>query len=188
MKLKAKMAIREALYIRQCCDILDGLTMVVDDSQEDRQEKTEKTFGEKHLERFYLFALMWSLGAVLELDMRQKLQEFVLTHPSKLAWPKLTENESIFDYKVGDNGLWQHWRENVEPFIYPPDQVMEFSSILVPNVDNVRTNFLVDIISKQKKAVMLIGKLINYLIGNILTSNWNNIRRIKNKNSGLFIL
>lgn len=157
------MAIREALYIRQCCDLLDGLTLPGEE---------QRTFGDKHLERFFLFAVMWSLGAVLELNMREKLQEFVLAHPSKLAWPKLVEDESIFDYRVADTGLWQHWGESVEPFIYPPDQVLEFSSILVPNVDNVRTYFLVDIIAAQNKAVMLIGKYnktVSKLPSNVFT-------------------
>ena len=46
----------------------------------------------------------------------------------------------------------------MEEYIYPSDSVPEFSSILVPNVDNVRTAFLVDLIAKQTKAVLLIGE------------------------------
>lgn len=48
-------------------------------------------------------------------------------------------------------GDWEHWTKRVEEYIYPPDSVPEFSSILVPNVDNVRTNFLIDTIAKQHK-------------------------------------
>lgn len=147
-KLKAKMPIREALYIRQCCDILDGL---LDTGEE------YKIFSAKHLERYFLFAMMWSLGAVLELDGRVLLQEYILSFPSKMAWPKINEDETIFEYMVDENGLWQHWSERVEPFIYPSDEVLEFSTILVPNVDNVRTNYLMNLISKQHKAVLLIG-------------------------------
>lgn len=42
--------------------------------------------------------------------------------------------------------------------MYPTDSVPEYASILVPNVDNIRTAFLIDIISKQKKGVLLIGE------------------------------
>lgn len=104
---------------------------------------------------------MWSVGAVLELDDRSKMEAFVLSHPSKLDWPKCREDETIFEYVVNpENGRWQHWSERVEDFVYPPDSILEYNSILVPNVDNVRTAFLIDTIAKQTKAVLLIGKLI----------------------------
>ena len=56
-------------------------------------------------------------------------------------------------------GEWVHWQNKVEEYIYPPDKVPEFASILVPNVDNVRTEFLIKIISKQNK---VIGCLIKF--------------------------
>lgn len=40
---------------------------------------------------------MWSLGAVLELDDRSKFEAFVLSHKSKLNWPK----PSVSDPSVG---------------------------------------------------------------------------------------
>lgn len=114
---------------------------------------------EKQLERLFIFSVMWSLGAILELDDRAKLEEFALAHPSKLDWPKCQENETIFEYVVNpDTGKWEHWRERVEDFIYPKDSVLEFTNILVPNVDNVRTAFLINNTAKQNKAVLLIGE------------------------------
>jgi dynein heavy chain len=49
------------------------------------------------------------------------------------------------------SGEWEHWSTRVEEYLYPSDSVPEFSSILVPNVDNVRTSFLIDVIAKQNK-------------------------------------
>lgn len=114
---------------------------------------------EKQLERLFIFSVMWSLGAILELDDRAKLEEYALTHPSKLDWPKCQENETVFEYVVNpESGKWEHWRERVEEFIYPKDSVLEFTNILVPNVDNVRTAFLINNTAKQNKAVLLIGE------------------------------
>ena len=46
----------------------------------------------------------------------------------------------------------------VPEYGYPKDSIPEYLSILVPNVDNVRTDFLIDTIAKQGKAVLLIGE------------------------------
>lgn len=64
----------------------------------------------------------------------------------------------IFDYLVISNGDWAHWSTQMEDFIYPSDSVPEYASILVPNVDNTRTGFLMNTIAKQKKGVLLIGE------------------------------
>lgn len=48
--------------------------------------------------------------------------------------------------------------ESVENYIYPPDSIPEYASILVPNVDNVCITFLIDTIATQNKAVLLIGE------------------------------
>ena len=48
-------------------------------------------------------------------------------------------------------GSWEHWRNRVQEYIYPPDSKPEYSSILVPNVDNVCTDFLTSTIADQGK-------------------------------------
>ncbi|XP_058453053.1 dynein axonemal heavy chain 8 [Malaya genurostris] len=150
-KLTAKMKILESIYIRQCCDILEGLLVP-------KEEGAQIDFSDKHLERLFLFSLMWSLGAVLELEDREAMGEFIAKHPSKMKWPKLQPGETIFEYLVSPEGSWQHWNNRVEEYIYPSDSIPEYSSILVPNVDNVRTAYLIDLIAKQSKAVLLIGE------------------------------
>jgi len=55
-------------------------------------------------------------------------------------------------------GQWVHWNNRVTEYLYPPDATPEYASILVPNVDNVRTDFLIATIARQEKAVLLIGE------------------------------
>ncbi|XP_059171726.1 dynein axonemal heavy chain 8-like [Physella acuta] len=145
-----KMVLLSCNKIRQMCDLLEGLIPV---SLEER-----KNLSPKHLEHLFIFGLMWSQGALMELADRAKMQEFMLKHKSKLSYAKITGDETIFEFLVGTDGQWVHWRHRVEQYIYPPDSVPLFTSILVPNVDNVRTDFLIEIISKQQKGVLLIGE------------------------------
>ncbi|XP_026319440.1 dynein heavy chain 8, axonemal-like [Hyposmocoma kahamanoa] len=153
-KLPAKMKILEAIYVRQCIDVLVGLLQI--------EVPGGKVHTDRHMERLFIFAMMWSLGAVLELDGRLKMAEFMTKIPAKLDWPgakgKQAEWTMPFDYTVNPAGQWQHWSENVDDYIYPTDSVPEYASILVPNIDNVCTVFLIDTIAKQNKAVLLIGE------------------------------
>ena len=96
VSLTKKMEILQCMEIKQACDLLEGLI---------------KSYSEKgshllsvHYQRLFIFALMWSFGNLLELDGRLKLQEFMLTHPSKLLYPKLTAERTIFEYTVDANG------------------------------------------------------------------------------------
>ena len=67
--------------------------------------------------------------------------------------------ESVYDFYVDvEDGKWHHWSERVQDWNYPKDYDPPFASILVPTVDNVRTDFLIDTVAKQKLAVLLIGE------------------------------
>ncbi|VEL32995.1 unnamed protein product [Protopolystoma xenopodis] len=102
---------------------------------------------------------MWSLGALLELVDRAKLEVFWRTElEGKMDLPILPESGgSIFEYRVDVEGKWVHWEESVEQYVYPSTWTPEFASILVPNVDNVCSGYLIELIAKQNKSVLLIG-------------------------------
>ncbi len=103
----------------------------------------------------YVFSIMWSVGAFLELDDRQKLQEMLSNSSEfKLDLPDIDfqMEETIFDYYVNtQTGEWKHWNTKVDEYLYPSDHTPEYGTILVPNVDNVRTDFLIQTIAKQNK-------------------------------------
>jgi dynein heavy chain, axonemal len=52
------------MYVRQALDIMEGLMAKVEDS---------KDISAAHLQKLIVFAIMWSLGALLELDDRLKV-------------------------------------------------------------------------------------------------------------------
>ncbi|CAF0945608.1 unnamed protein product [Adineta steineri] len=144
--LDPKMPLLESMYARQSLDLLEGLI------------HKDKAPSPDVLGRLYVFALMWSVGALLELFDRKKLEEH-LVEKKNLDLPPIKGEETIFEYVVNpETGQWQHWSNRVPEYIYPKDSIPEYSSILVPNVDNVRTDFLIDTIAKQEKSVLLIGE------------------------------
>ncbi|XP_030605717.1 dynein heavy chain 5, axonemal isoform X1 [Archocentrus centrarchus] len=150
--LEFKMDMLEAFVIMQCINMLQGLIP----SKEQCGD-----LSREFLERLYVFALMWSAGALLELDDRRKMELWLRGNENiHLNLPDIpTDSEdTIFDYYVTADGHWVHWNTRVEEYIYPSEFTPEYSTILVPNVDNVRTDFLIQTIAKQGKAVLLIGE------------------------------
>ncbi|XP_007895756.2 dynein axonemal heavy chain 5 [Callorhinchus milii] len=143
-----KMSILEFMYIKQAIDLLQGLLPGAEDKQPSRE----------HIAGLFIFAIMWSIGALLELDGRAKLESFLRNHCVPLELPVTEGEETIFEFVVSADGHWEHWSQRVPEYIYPPDSVPDYSSILVPNVDNVRTDFLMHTVMKQEKAVLLIGE------------------------------
>ncbi|GAA49452.1 dynein heavy chain 5 axonemal [Clonorchis sinensis] len=145
--LGPKMQTLQCNYIRQAIDIFEGLLMDLE----------EKDLSGPHLERLITFSAMWALGGLLELDDRLKLQQH-LEKNGRLPLPRCGPNDTIFEFVVDQKGEWVHWETRVPLYTYPTDQTPEYTGILVPNVDNTRTDFLVDIIAKQAKPVLLIGE------------------------------
>ncbi|KAL5262750.1 hypothetical protein ACHWQZ_G008223 [Mnemiopsis leidyi] len=148
ISLKPKMEILECILVAQFISIINGLLPPAD---------AAKQPSNAHLERLYVFALMWSMGAILELEDRVKFQAF-LEEKGGLSLPKCDSDTTIFEYYVTDDGEWAHWNVKVMEYAYPQDSVPRYDSILVPNVDNTCTEFLLDTISKQGKGVLLIGE------------------------------
>ncbi|XP_026149068.1 dynein heavy chain 5, axonemal isoform X2 [Mastacembelus armatus] len=150
--LEFKMEMLEAFVIMQCINMLQGLIPPKEHCGE---------LSREHLERLYVFSLMWSTGALLELNDRRKMEIWLRGHDSIfLNLPDIPPDseDTMFDYHVSADGQWVHWSTRLEEYVYPSEFSPEYSSILVPNVDNVRTDFLIQTIAKQGKAVLLIGE------------------------------
>lgn len=109
---------------------------------------------------------MWSIGAFLELDDRSRLQDYINNRSDanfRLDTPSLPagSEDTIFDYFVHEKtGAWTHWNRVVTEYNYPKDYDPEYATILVPNVDNVRTDFLIHTIAKQNKVKISYSKRI----------------------------
>ena len=89
------------IIIPQCCDLLEGLIP--------KDDKDATGLRPVHYERLFVFTLMWSIGAFLELDDRSKIEDW-LRHSEetekKLDLPVIPSDSdaTMFDYMVDHNG------------------------------------------------------------------------------------
>ncbi|XP_023777494.1 dynein heavy chain 5, axonemal-like isoform X1 [Cyanistes caeruleus] len=143
-----KMSILECMYIKQAIDLLQGLL----------SGRDEKQLSEEHIARLFVFSVMWSAGALLEPDDKLKMELFLRKHSAVKELPAVNGEETMFEFGINACGQWEHWSKKVPEYIYPKDSVPEYTSILVPNIDSVRTDFLMHTIMRQGKAVLLIGE------------------------------
>ncbi|KAI9141404.1 dynein heavy chain and region D6 of dynein motor-domain-containing protein [Paraphysoderma sedebokerense] len=149
-ELHPKMTVPKNSFITNMTTLLAGLIPTGD----------ARNITTDYLEKVYVFCLFWSCGSLLELDERKKLQQFMMEKYPHLKYPNLNSDlqDTIYEFYVNDSGEWCHWRERVPDWKYPQDRSPEFSSIIIPTVDNVRTEFLVDSIARQGRSVLLIGE------------------------------
>lgn len=81
----------------QSINLLEGLIPL----KEERGVSTTQL-----LHKLFNFAIMWSLGALLELDSRDKLEAFIRAHDNKLDLPKIPRgsNQTMYEFYVNDRG------------------------------------------------------------------------------------
>ena len=51
-------------------------------------------------------------------------------------------------------GEWEHWNTLVSELVYPETATIDFGAMLVPNVDSVRIEYLINVIAKQGKVCL----------------------------------
>ena len=84
----------------QCCDLLQGLIPGKDD-------KDGGMTSPRHYEHLYIFTIMWSIGAFLELDDRAKLEEFIRNSEDislDLPDTSTVADSTMFDFYVDEKG------------------------------------------------------------------------------------
>ncbi|KAI0987265.1 hypothetical protein GJ496_009031, partial [Pomphorhynchus laevis] len=159
INLSPTMPAYECNYISQMLSLTDGMNAEFD----------QYNGNDDVLKRLSSFTIILSFGALLELDDRSKLEVFIrdnLSDQLNLNNQSFSNTivgnctQSVFDHFVSKEGVWEHWSRLVNDWKYPmeSESPLEYSKILVPNVDNVRTMYLVDSIARQKKPVLLVGE------------------------------
>uniref|UniRef100_A0A7S1KLW9 AAA+ ATPase domain-containing protein n=2 Tax=Percolomonas cosmopolitus TaxID=63605 RepID=A0A7S1KLW9_9EUKA len=148
LELEPVMAVHKVNVVSSTMRLLDGLLLNED----------KASISAEHAERFFVFSVVWSIGALLEDEDRIKLHKFLQKRKLDLPQIDVSSKDTVFSYVTDSEGKWEHWDNRVPRWEYPKDHSPKFHDILVPTVDNVRQAFLIDMIASQKLPVLVIGK------------------------------
>ena len=132
----------------------------VQEEEEDEVEgpNSEEDPNRNDFAQTYIFALVWAIGGYLENDDRIKLEGYI-RNKTELPLPDLPEGNDIFNYNVNPrNGEWSHWNDQLAGYVPPEISPQSYGSLLVPNVSSIRTEFLIDSVSKIEENILLIGE------------------------------
>ncbi|KAI9104654.1 dynein heavy chain and region D6 of dynein motor-domain-containing protein [Phlyctochytrium arcticum] len=100
----------------------------------------------KVIEPFFLFAMIWSIGATVDGDNRKKFDAWIrqklLEQPIKVAFP---DAGLVYDYIFDQEGAaWMDWMSFAPEFQINPKQ--NPSEIIVPTIDTVRNTYLLHLL------------------------------------------
>lgn len=110
--------------------------------------------GELHIERLYLFSLIWSFGGLLDEQDRKKFSELLLSLTSAL--PDYDQEISVFDYYVDESGEWDPWQSRVPEVSYF-DAADLLGEVFVDTVDTIRTRQFMELASASGRNILLTG-------------------------------
>jgi len=145
---RSKMAIADLSLITSMCTLITSLLNGVADPP-----------SGPALERFFLYALLWSIAGVLEADDRAKVdKQLRVMCPDNL--PEAAAPDTVFEFVVDEQGgnEWTHWGSKIPEWEFTGKSLhLEFASLLVPTIDSVRTEYNMGLSLKMLRPVILVG-------------------------------
>ncbi|XP_066278010.1 uncharacterized protein [Branchiostoma lanceolatum] len=154
---RTKVPVCEVGMFQNCLNLLKAM---LDDNVE--------IGGELHVERLFLFCLIWTFGGLLQGTDRQAFSNLLTSLTSAL--PDYDHEISVFDYYVDESGEWDPWTSRVQEDTYP-DNANISGEVFVETVDTIRCQVLMDYALSSGQNVLLVGppgsgktSLINDLI------------------------
>ena len=153
---KPVMVVSRVGVIEGCCHLLDGLLADADLAPTNEALAVE-------LERLFLYALTWAAGGLLETDDRLKFTRHIAALSTQdkrtSCMPALNEKtqDTLYEYRVNiDSMEWEKW---AAPLWDYPSHIDEpdFSSLLVPTVESVRSSFILSKLHKRRRSALLTG-------------------------------
>ncbi|XP_041355189.1 dynein gamma chain, flagellar outer arm-like isoform X3 [Gigantopelta aegis] len=110
--------------------------------------------GEQHIERVYLFCLIWTFGGLLDANDRKAFSDLLKTLSTAL--PDDDRDICVFDYYVDESGEWDPWHSRVPETMFADKQDM-LGEVFVDTMDTIRTRILIEFAAASGQNVLLVG-------------------------------
>ncbi|XP_035829673.1 dynein heavy chain 5, axonemal isoform X2 [Aplysia californica] len=110
--------------------------------------------GELHIERLFLFCLIWTFGGLLDANDGKAFSDLLKTLSTAL--PDDDRDICVFDYYVDESGEWDPWHSRVPEAVYTDNQDM-LGEVFVDTVDTIRTRILMEFSAASGRNVLLVG-------------------------------
>uniref|UniRef100_A0A7M5WVD3 Uncharacterized protein n=2 Tax=Clytia hemisphaerica TaxID=252671 RepID=A0A7M5WVD3_9CNID len=140
------------------------------------RDHQESLAGELHIERLYLFSLIWTFGSLLIHDQERHQFNALLLSLSN-ALPDDDREISVFDYFVDESGEWDSWATRLSEASLD-ESIDSFGQIFVETVSSHRTKFLISQYMEMGNNILLAGptgcgktKIIQDLLKNTESKN-----------------
>ena len=117
-----------------------------------------ETYSEGHYERIFLYALAWSIGGLLDSKDRVTFDGMIREKCDNMPVKEM-DGDTMYEYYVNEeNTEWRHWNELLPTWDYPTDvENPKFGGLVIPTLDSIRYEALLDLNAKVKKSTLLIG-------------------------------
>jgi dynein heavy chain len=121
-----------------------------------------------------VFAGIWGIGSQIEETTRAKFDQFFQklimgedvqeqykvdiprVEPMKIPNKVGGEVDSLFNYAfVKDSATWMPWTKTVPTYVVNKDA--SYTEVIVPNVDSIRIQYLLNSLLNQQKHVLIVG-------------------------------
>eukprot|EP00118_Oscarella_pearsei_P013596 m.109954 g.109954 ORF g.109954 m.109954 type:complete len:5180 (+) comp37381_c0_seq5:135-15674(+) len=117
--------------------------------------ETREIFDELHVERLFVFSLVWSFGGLLDGNDSVKFSNLLKKLTKCFPDDDPSSSVSVYDYFVDESGEFDSWQ--VRPQRMSPIDIDPFGDIFVDNFESSRIAFLVDLAHMSKRNVLLLG-------------------------------
>jgi dynein heavy chain len=95
--------------------------------------------------------MIWALGGLYELSEREQINQFLLDNKEFPVPRKGSENETIFEYYIRFNAQNEAEWTLCQPDKWSPPKNFKFSRVILPTVDTMRAEILIDFIADNDK-------------------------------------